>query len=231
MSDGVGLTERYHAILKEISDASARGKSKNPVTLIAVSKFQSVDAIEALYRAGHRDFGENYVQELLEKNAILSDRGIRDIRWHFIGHLQKNKIKSLLPFVFAIHTIDSLGLALEIVKRWSNLKTPHPLKVFLEVNLHGEPSKAGFAPNQVRENAEKIAHLQGLEILGLMCIPDPGQDSRQSFSALRDLELLCRPYTESQLSMGMSNDYEIAIEEGASHVRIGTALFGERRHH
>jgi pyridoxal phosphate enzyme (YggS family) len=164
----------------------------------------------------------------LNKNQIFRDRGIHDIQWHFIGHLQRNKVKSLLPLVDTIHTVDSLELAAEIGKRWRQLQKPNRAKIFLEVNLHSESTKSGFDPQDLRNQARLLNEIQELEIRGLMCIPDPNEDSQESFVKLRILEESCRPFTHSCLSMGMSNDYAVAIQEGATHIRVGTSLFGER---
>ncbi len=224
------LKERYFQLKTQIAETVEKtGRSSAP-TLIAVSKFQSAESIEALYHLGHRDFGENYVQELLEKDQKLKERGLTDIRWHFIGHLQRNKVKVLVPIVDTIHTVDSLSLASEVAKRWKALGTGDKLKIFLEVNLHSETSKAGFEPKNLLQTLQPITYFNELMILGLMCIPDPKEDARQSFTGLRALEHTCHPFTHSQLSMGMSGDYVIAIEEGSTHIRVGTSLFGPRSH-
>jgi pyridoxal phosphate enzyme (YggS family) len=206
--------------------AEIRKKIPATVTLIAVSKTQSADAIEALYRQGQRDFGENYVQELLEKSAELQKRGCADIRWHFIGHLQSNKVKMCLPVTYAIHSIDSIKLAKEISKRASA-----KIACFLNVNIDCEETKSGFAPTETAEAAAEISKLPNIDLRGLMCIPAPRESagaSKPAFAALRELENTCRPSTHGELSMGMSDDFEIAIAEGATFIRIGTRLFGSR---
>ena len=201
--------------------------------LIAVSKFHSVENILEAYAAGQRDFGENYVQELLEKDARLRERGIEDIRWHFIGHLQSNKVKQLLPIVSVIHTVDSVKLANEISKRWHALGRAGPLPMFLEVNVDREESKAGFDPDSLLAALPELQALPGLDWRGLMCIPSPeGGVSGQSFRHLVELEGRCRPMTQGELSMGMSEDYVVALREGEAAskvwVRIGTGIFGRR---
>ena len=201
------LTSRYQALLREIPAN---------VCLIAVSKHQPANAIEALYRLGHRDFGENYAQELSEKSIELQNRGCTEIRWHFIGHLQSNKAKIVLPIASFIHTVD------KIPKTWGP-----PFGI--EVNIDDEPGKSGIHPNDVLQFAQTLHGICGNLLRGLMCIPAAGKDPRASFRRLRELELSCRPYTQGVLSMGMSADYKIAIEEGATHIRIGTTLFGERK--
>jgi pyridoxal phosphate enzyme (YggS family) len=205
-----------------------RAKIPASVTLIAVSKTKSADDVEALYRLGHRDFGENYVQELLEKATVLEERGCNDIRWHFIGHLQTNKVKSLIPIIHTIHSIDSLKLAEEISKRAGSRKIP----CYLNVNIDGEESKSGFAPGEVLEAARAVSALPGIDLMGLMCIPAPRanpEERRAPFAALRELEKSCHPHTNGALSMGMSEDFELAIEEGSTALRIGTLLFGARK--
>lgn len=197
--------------------------------LIAVSKMQPVEALAELYHLGHRDFGENYAQELIEKAAALTARGLKGIRWHFIGHLQTNKVKSIIPWVSAVHSVDSLKLALELSKRWSPLNKPNPLSIFIEVNIAGEEAKAGIAPGEARTLCEQIAReCPALRLEGLMCIPPASGDPRSAFIQLRELEAECRPFTRSGLSMGMSSDFPVALEEGATHVRVGTRLFGVR---
>ena len=217
------LESRYRETLTKIAPHPG-------ATLIAVSKTQTVDAIEALYRLGHRDFGENYVQELVSKAQELKQRGCAEIRWHFIGHLQSNKVKALIPYVFSVHTIDSEKLAHELAKRWREARRTGKLQVFIEVNIDGEKSKAGFTLESTPPAAKTIAALPELSLGGLMCIPAPGTEvqARTSFKKLRELEACCRPATHGSLSMGMSSDYLVALSEGATHIRVGTAIFGAR---
>lgn len=225
MSD---LAKRYQKICRQVSQASQKASRTSPPTLIAVSKLQPMDAIEELYHLGQRDFGENYVQELVEKAGELRRRGCLEIKWHFIGHLQTNKVKLLLPQTAAIHTVDSIKLAHEISKRWSALGKPGKIPVFIEVNLDAEKTKSGVAPEELPGMAAQLAEFSELEIQGLMCIPSPDQDPRLRFSELRVLEKELHPLTHGKLSMGMSSDFETAIEEGATHIRVGTSLFGAR---
>lgn len=216
------LEPRYRRIQEIIE-----GHSKE-VTLIAVSKHQAIEKIQELYFLGQRDFGENYVQELVSKAVALQERGISDIRWHFIGHLQTNKVKILLPYVFAIHSIDSIKLAEEVGKRWALLQRDHSIPIFIEVNLTEEHTKSGISPDQLGDLTQKLSQISQLSLQGLMCIPDPQADLRVCFRQLRSLELKCRPASLGKLSMGMSSDFELAIQEGSTHVRVGTALFGPR---
>jgi PLP dependent protein len=232
MSLFADLHQRYSEILSQIQKASSSKKTARQITLIAVSKMQPVEAIETLYRLGHRDFGENYVQELVSKARELDLRGCTGIRWHFIGHLQTNKVKLLIPFVYAVHSVDSERLGLELAKRWKIFGRGGRLPIFIEVNIDDEERKSGVLVAEAPRLAELLASVTELDLMGLMCIPAlNSKNSAESFHRLRELEARCRPYTSSQLSMGMTDDFEVAIGEGATHVRIGTALFGARHAH
>ena len=202
-------------------------------TLIAVSKNQSLEKIREAYRLGQRDFGENYVQELVSKSEQLASEGLSEIRWHFIGKLQTNKVKHLLPVVSSIHTVDSRKLAEEISKRWTSQGHDKKTAVFAEVNIDHESGKHGFSPAEVVRQVESMKDLPGLDWRGLMCIPSrSGGLSGASFRRLVELEQQCRPVTAGELSMGMSEDYTVALREGfgASRlwVRLGTGVFGPR---
>jgi pyridoxal phosphate enzyme (YggS family) len=227
-----GLADRYQKISEHVNLATHACKRLDKITLIAVSKIQSVDAIKTLYDLGQRDFGENYAQELLEKAEHFLVSGVRDIHWHFIGHLQSNKVKQILPFVSSIHSVDSLKLAEEISKRWVPLSQGRDLPVFLSVNIDNEESKDGVQATDAPAIAAEIAKLPSLTLEGLMCIPAPGSgaahSSANAFARLRELEIRCRPHTQGKLSMGMSDDFADAIAEGATHIRVGTSLFGQR---
>jgi pyridoxal phosphate enzyme (YggS family) len=190
-----------------------------------------VEAIEALYYLGQRDFAENYAQELQSKAAKLEKRGCTGIRWHFIGHLQTNKVKALLPYLHAVHAVDSEKLARELARHWKTLDRHGRLPVFIEVNIDQEESKSGLPPEAVPEFAYLLSKIPELWIQGLMCIPAASGSSeaaRDAFRRLRELEVRSRPHTAGRLSMGMSGDFEAAIQEGATHIRVGTALFGPR---
>jgi len=195
------------------------------VTLVAVSKTQPAEALRQAYAAGQRHFGENYAQEWREKAATLAD--LPDLVWHFVGSLQTNKVKLLLaaepPRAAWIHTVDRPELARELSRRAAQRGAS--LRVLLEVNVAREPQKAGAAPEQVPALAAQVAGLPGLELRGLMCIPPAEGDPRPHFRALRGLAAeLGLP----DLSMGMSGDWQAAVEEGATLVRVGTAIFGAR---
>jgi PLP dependent protein len=191
------------------------------VTLVAVSKTQPAAKIREAYAAGQRDFGENYAQEWREKADALAD--LADLRWHFIGALQTNKVRLLAGRVHAIHTVDRVELAREISKRF--LAKGGVVRVFLEVNTGGEVSKAGCAPADAPALAEAVRALPAVDLAGLMAIPPPSDDPRPHFRLLRGLRdgLGLR-----ELSMGMSADWPVAVEEGATVIRVGTAIFGER---
>jgi pyridoxal phosphate enzyme (YggS family) len=191
------------------------------VTLIAVSKTQPAEAIREAYAAGQRDFGENYAQEWRAKADALAD--LTDLRWHFIGGLQTNKVKYLAGRVACVHTVDRVELARELSRRFAAKGAT--ARVFLEVNVGGEASKEGCAPAQLPDLAREVAALPAVEVVGLMCIPPAGEDPRPHFRTLRGLR---DALGLRELSMGMSGDWRAAVEEGATFVRIGTAIFGAR---
>jgi pyridoxal phosphate enzyme (YggS family) len=191
------------------------------VTLVAVSKTQPAGAIREAYAAGQRDFGENYVQEWREKAEALTD--LPGLAWHFIGSLQTNKVKYLAGRVSMVHTVDREELGREVAKRWE--KAGARARVLVEVNLGGEASKGGCAAVDVPGLVESLRGLAALDVAGLTCIPPPEEDPRPHF---RELRALRDRLGLAELSMGMSGDYPVAIEEGATIVRVGTAIFGER---
>lgn len=225
------LEKNFSAIQSRISSATtATNRPAGSAKLLAVSKTHPIDRIEALYRLGQRDFGENYVQELVQKAEEARVRRLNEIRWHFIGHLQSNKVKLLLPHVFYIHTVDSISLAEEISKRAQNAAPQRKIQCLLSVNIDRESTKSGFDPDAVIEAAKKISQLPGVELRGLMCIPDPNSNTQtqNAFSRLRALGAALPGIQNPELSMGMTNDFEVAIREGSSWVRVGTAIFGSR---
>ena len=227
------LNEVIAAQLDEICSAIAAaaeksGRSPEAVQLIAVSKKQEAEKVRAAFDAGQMIFGESRVQEARAKIPLLPSAA----RWHFIGRLQKNKIRHALPLFELFHSIDSLDLARDL-DRIAGEEGLRP-RVLLEVNVAGEGSKIGFAPEKLRAEMEALVSLDRLDLEGLMAIPpfaSEGEESRKYFVMLRELrEELEREFALQlpQLSMGMSNDYPVAIEEGATLVRVGTALFGDR---
>lgn len=202
------------------------------VVLVAVSKTKPVEAIKELYDLGHRDFGENYVQELVEKAGLLP----KDIRWHFIGHLQSNKVKQIVPFIYLIHGIDSLKLLQEVNKQAGRFN--RVLRVLLQVHIAEEETKFGFDKKELHAvfSAGALQSLNHVEVAGLMGMASFTDDMariRKEFQVLKSLFERYRlppdvPYQLQVLSMGMSSDYHIALEKGTTMVRIGSLLFGER---
>ena len=201
--------------------AALRAQIGAGVTLVAVSKTQPASAIREAYAAGQRDFGENYAQEWRAKADALAD--CPELRWHFVGGLQTNKVKLIAGRVAYVHTVDRLELARELSRRLAakDART----RVFLEVNVAGEATKEGCPPEQTPDLAEAVRALPALELVGLMCIPPVDADPRPHFRRLRGLR---DQLGLTELSMGMSADWREAVEEGATFVRIGTAIFGER---
>jgi PLP dependent protein len=223
------ISEKLEHIQHKIAEACTRaGRSTNAVELIAVSKNHPPEAILEAIDAGQTLFGESRVQEARAKIPLLPGRA----RWHLIGHLQKNKIRHALPLFELIHGVDSLELAQDI-HRIAEETGARPA-VLLEVNVAGEASKFGFAPENLPAQIESLLELKRLQIEGLMCIPPPqprAELARKYFTMLRELrDKLESEYRMSlpHLSMGMSGDFEVAIEEGATFVRVGSAIFGER---
>ena len=216
-------------VQEQIATAAQKsGRLPDDIELVAVSKKHAAEKVQAAVEAGQTLFGESRVQEARAKIPLLSSR----LRWHFIGHLQKNKIRHALPLFELFHGVDSLALAQDM-ERIAEEEGMQP-RVLLEVNVAGEASKHGFAPDTLRRDLEALVSLGRLTIEGLMTIPPlapEAEASRHYFVALRglrdQLETECN-LTLPQLSMGMSGDYPVAIEEGATMVRIGTAIFGRR---
>lgn len=222
------------AQIRQRIDIACRKAGREPasVTLLAVAKTFPSAAIREAVDAGVRDIGENYVQELLKKKEELSEPSIR---WHFIGHLQSNKVKYLVDWVSLIHAVDNVGLAGEINKR--SAQSGRVVDVLVEVNTTDEASKFGVQPRKTVEFVQSLAGLDHISIKGLMTIgpflPDP-EGSRPMFRQLRllkdEIARLGQPNVAMRhLSMGMTGDFEVAIAEGATIVRIGTAIFGSRK--
>ena len=213
--------------------ASIRATLPEGVTMICVSKFHSMDTIMQAYDCGERDFGESRVQELVPKYEALP----KDIRWHFIGHLQTNKVRMIVPFVYLIHSVDSLRL-LETINREAE-KIQRRVKVLLEVHVAKEESKSGFTPEEFLLLNTKLSTLNYVDVCGIMGMAtntDDEQEIRRCFQEiaalgkqlLNNAELL--NHTELAISMGMSDDYLLAIEEDSTMVRIGSSIFGERQY-
>lgn len=233
--------EKYNEILSSL---------KNKEVLVAVSKIQPVESIRALYDMGQRDFGENYVQELLAKEAVLP----KDIRWHFIGHLQSNKVKYIAPFVHLIHGVDSEKLLAEINKQ--ALKNNRRIHCLLQVHIAQEETKFGFDEAEVKDFITRIAanhmNYEGVDVCGLMGMASFSDDENKVRSEFKKLYGIYKELNQvlqaanvgsehpvpspaafnlqplNLLSMGMSGDYKIALEEGSNMIRIGSLLFGAR---
>lgn len=227
------LEENLRQVEQNIEAAAERsGSSADAVTLLAVSKTKPVSAILELYGAGQRDFGENYVQELREKAAELP----KDIRWHMIGHLQRNKVKYIAEYVSMIHSVDSLALAETIEKEAA--KYDRVIPVLVEVNVAGEDTKFGVPPEEADALVRQISALPHVSVRGYMTsapYTNTPEENRVYFRKLRQLSVdtHLKNYNNvnmSVLSMGMSNDYEVAVEEGATLVRVGTSIFGARQY-
>lgn len=226
------IRENIEFVEKEITEACSRaGRDRNQVSLIAVSKTKPVGMLQEAYNAGIRDFGENRVQELMEKMPVLP----ADIRWHMIGHLQRNKVKYIVGKVWMIHSVDSLALAEEISKE--AVKKQVTVRILLEVNVAEEESKFGVTVQEALGLAEAAAKLPGIRVEGLMTIApytEVAEENRIYFQRLKQLSVDIYDknidnVNMNVLSMGMTGDYSIAVEEGATYVRVGTGIFGERK--
>lgn len=217
-----GVAERLALVKERIARACLRvGRSPQEVTIVAVGKGFPPEALKEAWEAGIRHFGENRVQEAEAKRPHLASL---PVVWHMVGHLQRNKVKKALALFHSIDSVDSFPLAQEISRR-AQSKVP----VLLEVNVAGEPSKFGFSPQEVLEVAERIASLPNLDVQGLMTVAPMAQDSEEVRPVFRRLRELAHALGLRELSMGMSDDFEVAIEEGATMVRLGRAIFGLRK--
>lgn len=227
------VVENLAEVEKHICEACARaGRSRDEVTLIAVSKTKPVSMIEELLPGGTRDFGENKVQELVDKYEVLP----KDIHWHLIGHLQRNKVKYVVDKACLIHSVDSMRLAETISEE--GVKKGVTVPVLIEVNVAGEESKFGVTLEETEGLVREIAKLPSIQIKGLMTIApyvEEPEENRVHFSRLKQLSVDIRNknidnVSMDVLSMGMTGDYQVAIEEGATMVRVGTGIFGERNY-
>ncbi|WP_020587478.1 YggS family pyridoxal phosphate-dependent enzyme [Desulfobacter curvatus] len=222
--------------IKKIQDeicaaAQKSGRNASGVTLIAVSKRKPAEMIQQAIDAGHRDFGENYIQEAMEKIDLL---GRESATWHFIGHLQSNKAKFAVKYFDLIHTVDTVKLAKEINRQAEKIGKIQ--EILLQVNIARETTKSGAQESEIMDIANQVCQFDNLHVSGLMCMPpffDDPEEARIYFKRLKqiskDIEALNLPHTDmTHLSMGMSNDFTVAVEEGATLVRVGTAIFGAR---
>lgn len=225
------ISKNIESVIDNIKNACTISKrDKEEVTLIAVSKTKPVSMLEQAYDTGIRDFGENKVQEIIEKYDKLP----KDIRWHMIGHLQRNKVKYIIDKVTMIHSVDSIRLAEEISKE--AVKHNLVMPILIELNIAEEESKFGLSVNNYEEMIRQISQLPNIKIKGLMTVApfvENPEDNRKYFKIMKQLSVDIKEknidnVSMSVLSMGMTNDYEVAIEEGATMVRVGTGIFGER---
>ncbi|QRN94297.1 YggS family pyridoxal phosphate-dependent enzyme [Archangium violaceum] len=217
------VAERLGEIQARVAAACARsGRAPGSVTLVAVSKLKPAALIREAYAAGQRDFGENYAQELRDKAAELAE--LEGLRWHAIGPLQTNKVKYVAKAAHSFHALDRLEVAQELSRR----RQDAPIPCYVEVNVGGEASKSGLAPEALGPFLESARALPGLRLEGLMSLPPPTEDSQVARGYFRTLRELARQHGLTGLSMGTTHDFELAIEEGATLVRVGTAIFGER---
>lgn len=221
-------------VRQEIADVAQRcGRDSEEVTLLAVSKTKPVSALQEAIDAGQRAFGENYVQEGVEKINWFADQGVTDLVWHFIGPLQSNKSRLVAENFAWCHTIDRLKIAQRLnEQRPSGMA---PLNVLIQINISDEQSKSGIALEQLDELAEQVAALPHLCLRGLMAIPAPEEDTERQFAVARQMavafeRLKARYNTVDTLSLGMTHDMDAAIAAGSTMVRIGTAIFGARNY-
>lgn len=227
------LAENLKEVEKRIQEACDRaGRSRDEVTLIAVSKTKPVSMLQEIYQEGVRDFGENKVQELTDKYETME----KDIHWHMIGHLQRNKVKYIVDKVKLIHSVDSIRLAETIEQEAA--KKDVIVNILIEVNVAEEESKFGLKTDEVEELVRKVAEFPHIKVKGFMTIApfvENPEENRNVFATLRKLSVdIAKKNIDNVsieiLSMGMTNDYEVAIEEGATMVRVGTGIFGARNY-
>lgn len=229
------LQENIRRVRTRIADAARRaGRDPAEITLVAVTKTVPAHRVRIARELGVTDFGENRVQEAMEKIPLVFPEMTADVHWHMIGHLQRNKVRHAVPLFDLIHSVDSVRLAREIDKRAGQLGRRMP--VLIEVNIAGEASKYGFPPETVADAIPQMADLPHVVIQGLMTIAPITEDPaevRPYFRQLRELrDRLAEQFPDidwRHLSMGMTDDFEVAVEEGATLVRIGRAIFGERQ--
>lgn len=219
------IIDNVKVVLENIEKACLKAKRNiSEVTLIAVSKTKSVSDIKEVYDFGIRDFGENKVQELVSKKSEVPS----DLIFHMIGHLQSNKVKDIIDKVSLIHSVDSLKLVGVINKE--AIKKNINVSILLEINIANEESKYGFKIEEIDEVIKQLPQYSNVTLKGLMCVAPYDINPENNRKYFKEMRLLKDKYNLEILSMGMSNDYMIAIEEGATHVRVGTSIFGERNY-
>lgn len=226
------IRQNLDATMKSIEDAKALSTYAQSVKLIAVSKTKPLELLQEAYDQGVRAFGENKVQEMMDKYQVLP----KDIEWHMIGHLQRNKVKYIVPFVSLIHSVDSQRLADEIERQAQKIQREIP--ILIEVNMGREESKFGFLEEEVLPFLKQVETYQFVKIMGLMTSAPYVEDSEQNSKIFHKMKQLSVDIEAENidnvsmewLSMGMSNDYQVAIREGSNMVRIGTGIFGMRNY-
>lgn len=226
------VATRLEAVRERIAAACERvGRDPAGITIVGVTKTHPVEAVEEALAAGQADLGENRAQELVPKAGEAAGMGLAP-RWHFIGGLQRNKVRQVLPHIAVLHSLDSVRLAAEIEKRAEQGRMPErgaPLRCYLEVNVGGEASKEGVEPSAVGELLRGVAGFRHIGVVGLMTVAPQVDDAEQVRPVFRELRELAVAHGLDGLSMGMTEDYEVAIEEGATVVRLGRVIFGPRR--
>lgn len=221
--------QRLLALKEKIRHACiSAGRPPSEVQLVAVSKTFPETELHPVYQAGQRHFGENYAQELRDKGQSFTQQGIDDITWHFIGRIQSNKIKHIAAHASYVHSVEKVAHAQAL-----GAHAPRPLKVFITVNIAREQSKGGLPPEETLQRCEEIHQLENIEVCGLMCLPPRCEDPEESAPYFEQMAALtaegrARGLPLTELSMGMSNDFHVAIRYGATWVRVGSAIFGAR---
>ena len=223
------LTERYRSVNERISASCiAAGRTVTDVELIVVTKNHSAELVAELYDLGHRQFGENRDQEAGPKAEALAAGGRLDANWHFVGQLQSNKVRTVLNYATCIHSIDRSSLVKELSKQLGNRELE--IEGFIELNLTGDPARGGVEPGNLAQLAESVMQIGRIKLLGVMAVAglgvDPRIDFEKTLQASQELQKIAPE--ANQLSMGMSEDFELAIEMGATHIRVGSAITGPR---
>ena len=223
------LTERYRSVNERIAASCiAAGRSVSDVELVVVTKNHSAEVVAELYDLGHRQFGENRDQEAGPKAEALAAGGRLDAKWHFVGQLQSNKVRTVLNYATCIHSIDRSSLVKELAKQLGNRELE--IEGFIELNLTEDPARGGVEPGNLQQLAHSVLEIGRIKLLGVMAVAGLGVDPRIDFdkTLLASQELQKIAPEANQLSMGMSEDFELAIEMGATHIRVGSAITGPR---
>jgi len=223
------LTERYRSVNERIAaSCKAAGRSVSDVELVVVTKNHSAEVVAELYDLGHRQFGENRDQEAGPKAEALAAGGRLDAKWHFVGQLQSNKVRTVLNYATCIHSIDRSSLVKELAKQLGNRELE--IEGFIELNLTEDPARGGVEPGNLQQLAHSVLEIGRIKLLGVMAVAglgvDPRIDFEKTLQASQELQKIAPE--ANQLSMGMSEDFEFAIEMGATHIRVGSAITGPR---